>query len=159
MRFYRISFIRERCHLHLFVLFHANEISLQKRGQNCVSYTTFLVKSPTKTIKNGRDQHFQESTLGGFSKLSVTRVSERGRGAYHEIIKVWKFRLGQLRWVRNNPTYITSIEDLKFISWCYNCQVLPSLNKVFTSLHYIDICCWNKATFSEHFLLSKITYL
>ena len=33
-----------------------------------------------KTIKNGRDQHFQESTLGGFSEVSVTRVSERGRG-------------------------------------------------------------------------------
>ena len=49
--------------------------------------------------------------------MSVTRVSERGRGVYHEIIKVWKFRLGQVRWVRNNPTtYINSIEDLKFIS-------------------------------------------
>ena len=67
--------------------------------------------------------------------MSVTSVSERGRGVYHEIIKVWKFRLGQVRWVRNNPTYITSIEDLKFISRCCNCQVLPSLNKVFTSLY------------------------
>ena len=126
-----------RWHLHLFVPLHANEISLQKRGLNCVSYTIFLVKSPKKkkTIKNGRDQHFQESTLGGFSEVSVTLLSERGRGVYHEIIKVWKFRLGQVRWVRNNPTYISSIEDLTFISWCYNCQVLPSLNKVFTSLY------------------------
>ena len=48
--------------------------------------------------------------------MSVTRVSERGRGVYHEMIKVWKFRLGQVRWVRNNPTYISSIEDLTFIS-------------------------------------------
>ena len=78
MRFYRISFIRERCHLHLFVPFHANEISLQKRGLNCVSYTIFLVKSPKKKKKkNGRDQHFQESSLGGFSEVSVTRVRKR----------------------------------------------------------------------------------
>ena len=48
--------------------------------------------------------------------MSVTRVSERGKGVYHEIIKVWKFRPGQVRWVRNSPTYITSIEDLTFIS-------------------------------------------
>ena len=48
--------------------------------------------------------------------MSVTRVSERERGVYHEIIKVWKFRLGQVRWVINNPTCITSIEDLTFIS-------------------------------------------
>ena len=48
--------------------------------------------------------------------MSVTHLSERGRGVYHEIIKFWKFRLGQVRWVRNNPTYITSIEDLTFIS-------------------------------------------
>ena len=44
------------------------------------SHTILLVKSPTKTIKDGRDQHFQESTSGGFSEVSVTRVSERGRG-------------------------------------------------------------------------------
>ena len=48
--------------------------------------------------------------------MSVTRVSERERGVYHEIIIVWKFRLGQVRWDRNNPTYIANIEDLKFIS-------------------------------------------
>ena len=48
--------------------------------------------------------------------MSVTRVSGRGRGVYHEILKVWKFRLGQVLWVRNNPTYISSIEDLTFIS-------------------------------------------
>ena len=92
MRFYRILLIRQRCHLHLFVPLHANEISLHKRGLNRVSFTIFLVKSPTKTIKNGRDQHFQESTLGGFSEVSVRRVSEMGRGVYHEIVKVWKFR-------------------------------------------------------------------
>ena len=54
---------------------------------------SLLSFSPRKTIKNGRDQHFQESTLGGFREVSVTRVRERGRGVYYEKIEVWKFRL------------------------------------------------------------------
>ena len=47
---------------NLFVPLHANEISLPKRGLTCVSYTIRLVKSPIKTIKNGRDQYCKEST-------------------------------------------------------------------------------------------------
>ena len=66
--------------------------------------------------------------------MSVTRVKERGRGVYYEKIKVWKFR--PVCWVRNEPTNITSIEDLKFIRSYYTCRVLPSLNKVFTLLHF-----------------------
>ena len=68
--------------------------------------------------------------------MSVTRVRERGRGVYYEKIKVWKFRL--VYWVRNDPTNITrtGIEDLKFIRSYNTCQVLPSLNKVFTLLHF-----------------------
>ena len=49
--------------------------------------------------------------------MSVTRVRERGRGVYYEKIKVWKFR--PVCWVRNDPTNITSIEDLKFIRSYY----------------------------------------
>ena len=65
--------------------------------------------------------------------MSVTRVKEGGRGVYYEKIKVWKSR--PVCWVRNDPTNITSIDDLKFIRSYYTCRVLPSLNKVFTSFH------------------------
>ena len=71
--------------------------------------------------------------------MSVTRVRERGRGVYYEKNKSLEISTCKLvYWVRNDPTNITStgIEDLKFIRSYNTCQVLPSLNKVFTLLHF-----------------------